>query len=728
MHWLEDDLASRTVADRVAMYKKFLKPEEFAKYSRERDRIRLVEDTDGDGKADKSTVFDDDFHRTESGIAAGVLARKGDVYVTCIPDLLLLKDTKGDGHADFRKVLSTGYGVHNGFIGHDLHGLRIGPDGLLYFSIGDRALNVERPGKPPLTLLEGGSVLRCELDGSNLEVVATGLRNPQELAFTETGDLFTVDNNSDGGDRARLVWIVPGADNGWRIGYQFLEKPSSRGIWNSEKMWYPAWEGQAAYIFPPLANFSDGPSGLAYNPGTGLSKDWNQHFFLCDFRGSAGNSGIRSFAIKPKGAAFELVDSREFFWGACVTDCDFGFDGNLYVTDWVDGWPKPGKGRIWKVSDPSSSENPAVSETRKLISEGFEKRPSDELIKLLAHPDMRVRQEAQFALADLARSGDPQAVRNLLYPVALKDTNRLARFHALWCLGQIARGKPDADPMTAPVVPLLKDQDPEIRVQTLKLLGSCQGNPNELLPLLKDAEPRVRFYALMAVASNPDRDAVEPTIALLNTDDGKDPYLRHAAVMALSACYRKTPEMARAILAHADDSNPSVRMAVLLTLRNQLDENIARFLNDAEPSIVLEAARAIVEKGDGKFPASMPKVAALSTKSGLSEPLWRRVIAAAEGQGPGQGDAKALASVAGRNDVPAPIRVEALEILSSWASPPRLHRLNGLAREVKARPAAPAIEALAPVLDSIVKTAPDKVRKAAATAAGKLGIEARGRP
>ena len=351
MHWLDTDLASRTVADRVAMYKKFLKPEEFDRYSLEHDRIRLIEDTDHDGKADKATVFADDFHGTEFGIAAGVLARKGDVYFTCIPNLYLLRDTNHDGKADESKVLSTGYGVHNGFIGHDLHGLRFGPDGRLYFSIGDRALNVVTAFGQKVENIDSGAVLRCDPDGSNLEVFATGLRNPQELAFNEVGDLFSVDNNSDGGDRARIVWLVEGSDSGWRMGYQFVERPNPRGIWNSEKMWYPAWDGQAAYIFPPLANFSDGPSGFTFNPGTALGKDERNRFFLCDFRGSSGNSGIRSFALKPKGAAYEMVDDRQPLWGAAVTDCDFGPDGALYVTDWVDGWQKPGKGRIWKVTD-----------------------------------------------------------------------------------------------------------------------------------------------------------------------------------------------------------------------------------------------------------------------------------------------------------------------------------------------------------------------------------------
>jgi quinoprotein glucose dehydrogenase len=221
MYWLDDDLACRTVADRVAMYHKHDGKRFSDRYEKERERVRLVEDTTGSGKADKSTVFRDDFGRAEDGLGAGLLVRKGNVYFTCIPDLWLLKDTKGTGTADVKESLATGFGVHTGFIGHDVHGLRVGPDGRLYFSIGDRGLNVKTKEGKHLYCPDSGAVLRCELDGSNLEIFATGLRNPQELAFDDFGNLFTVDNNSDAGDQARFVHIVEGGDSGWRMGYQY---------------------------------------------------------------------------------------------------------------------------------------------------------------------------------------------------------------------------------------------------------------------------------------------------------------------------------------------------------------------------------------------------------------------------------------------------------------------------------------------------------------------------
>src|SRR5262249_44679692 len=147
-------------------------------------------------------------------------------------------------------------------------------------------------------------------------------------------------------------------------------------------------------------NLGDGPSGLTYYPGVGFGDKYKGHFFLADFRGGPGNSGIRTFKNEPNGASFKLVDGGQFIWGTLPTDVEFGYDGGLYFSDWVDGWGRPRKGRIYKVTDPEGIKNPAVAEVKKLFAEGFEQRSAEELAKLLGHADQRVRQEAQFTLAE----------------------------------------------------------------------------------------------------------------------------------------------------------------------------------------------------------------------------------------------------------------------------------------------------------------------------------------
>jgi quinoprotein glucose dehydrogenase len=703
MDWLDEDLACRTVEDRIALLKRRL-GKNVARYGIEHERIRLIEDTKGTGQADRSTVFADGFNRIEDGIAAGLLARGKDVWYACLPDLWLLRDSKGTGKADVRKKLHSGYGVHVGYLGHDLHGLVLGPDNKLYCSIGDRGLNVRADGKQHF-YPDTGAVLRCNLDGSELEVYAIGLRNPQELAFDNHGNLFTGDNNSDGGDQARWVHIVEGGDSGWRIGYQFGTVTGNRGPWNAEKLWHPLHPGQASYIVPPIANVADGPAGLAYYPGLGLPDRYRDHFFLCDFRGGAGQSGVRSFANRPKGASFEMVDQHQFVWSVLATDCDFGMDCAFYISDWVDGWNKTGKGRIYKVTDPKQAKSPAVLEVRKLMAEGMSKRGLPKLARLLHHKDRRVRQEAHLALAARGKDALPT-----LTTVATNGEG-LARLHAIWALGIVGRKEPTA---YKALLPLTRAADAEVRAQAAKVLGEGKvvEGLNRLIALSKDEEPRVRFLAVLALARLGRSEAVAPVLVMLRDNNDRDAYLRHAGVMALASC-ADTKALAMA----ADDPSVAVRRAVLLAQRRGNSPAVAQFLNDTDAELVLEAARAI---NDVPIEPAMPKLAALINRRGLSEPLAYRVLNANFRLGKAE-NARAVARFAARSDVGESLRLEAVRQLGDWARPSGRDRVMGLWRPLPNRPATVAAEALRPALGGIF-SGPNKLRQEAAKVAAKLGV------
>jgi len=413
--------------------------------------------------ADEAAVFADDFALPETGIGAGLLVRhpKGggrEVFYTDIPDVWRLVDADGDGHADKQQSLSTGWGVRVAFMGHDMHGLRIGPDGRLYWSIGDRGFSVRTPEGELLHYPFTGAVLRCELDGSRLTVVHTGLRNPQELAFDDRGDLFTGDNNCDAGDQARLVPIVEGGDSGWRQPGQWLD---DRGPWGREKLWAPRFDGQAAWIIPPIANLASGPSGLAHEPGTALPSVAHQ-FLLCDFTGGADSSHIWAFPFVDDGAFYKLGDVTDLLGGVLVTDCDFGPDGALYVADWVEGWSGANKGRIWRVTDPAQQQQPIVAETRALLGGDWSARSVGSLELLLAHPDQRVRTQAEFELADRGRVG-----WDALRRAAFDRGGGLQRLHGIWGLGFAARRDADAWPLLGG---LWDDDDPEVRAQLQRVL------------------------------------------------------------------------------------------------------------------------------------------------------------------------------------------------------------------------------------------------------------------
>ncbi len=718
MNWLDDDLACRTVADRVAMYKKFL-GKGFAAYNVQHERVRRIVDRDGDGRADLATVFADGFNDPSAGIGAGVLARKNDIWFACIPWLWKLRDTNGDGRAEERTLLHEGYGVHVGFLGHDLHGLRFGPDGRLYFSIGDRGFNVKTREGSTLTVPDTGSVLRCNPDGTDLEVFATGLRNPQELAFDEYGNLFTGDNNSDSGDKARWVYVVEGGDSGWRIGYQFIESPNSRGPWNEEKLWNPAFAGQAAYIVPPIANLADGPSGLTYDPGvTLLPAQFKNHFFLVDFRGSSGQSGIRTFSLRRKGASFQLVDPRQFVWSVLATDADFGPDGALYFSDWVEGWEMTKKGRIYRVLDPARRDDPQVREVKTLLAQGMASRPNDELAGLLAHADMRVRQEAQFELAVRGDEGWKALARS-----AGPGEKTLPRLHAIWGLGQAGRTIRDGRRTSqwSALAPLLADPDPEVRAQAAKVVGEAKEPKSfeALIGLLDDASPRVRFFAAIALAKLGRSDAAGPLFELLRANADNDPYLRHAGVMGLIGS-GKSDTWTKA----ARDESPAVRMGALLAMRRHQDPAITGFLSDPDPRIVLEAARAI---NDVPITTALSGLAEVRLTSGASLPLLRRVLNANFRLGRAE-HAAVLADSAVRSDLPAAARVLALQMLATWKKPSGRDQVMGLWRPIPPRPAQPAADALQPKVAALLASTPITVQTAAVVAIAALGIKEAGVP
>ncbi|MGH7168743.1 MAG: HEAT repeat domain-containing protein, partial [Gemmataceae bacterium] len=635
------------------------------------------------------------------------------IYYTNIPDLWLLRDTKGTGKADVRRSLASGFGVHVAFLGHDMHGLRMGPDGLLYFSIGDRGVNVRTQEGATLFYPDTGAVLRCEPDGSNLEVVHTGLRNPQELAFDAHGDLFSVDNNSDSGDRARLVHIIEGGDSGWRTGYQYGSDFSDRGPWNAEKIWHLPNADQPAFVVPPLAHITSGPSGFCYNYGaTALPQRYADHFFVCDFRGSSGGSGVYSFAVKPKGASFEVADGHPFIWSVLATDCDFGPDGAFYLSDWVSGWGLTGKGRIYRFADTEAAKKPAVAEVKKLLAEGFERRSGAELARLLGHVDLRVRQEAQFALADRGADSIP-----LLAKAAKEEKKQLARLHAIWGLGQLGRR---GEKVRAPLRSLLTDTDAEVRRQAARALGwLTEAAASDLVPLLKDGEPRVRCQAALSLSrpsvrfADGDADAIwNSLVRLLEDNADRDAYLRHAAAKAMA----RYP--GQQLASAAKHLSSSVRLAAVLALRQQKGDLVWAFLDDPEPRIVLEAARVlhdVLPAQDGK------PLAARLNRPNMPPPFVLRALHAHFRLGKSE-NAAAVAAYAARADAPEKMRIEALKLLGQWAKPPRRDQVTGLTQNLAPRDAKLAAAAIKQSLGGLFSGSNAVHQEAAKVAAG-LGIK-----
>ena len=718
---LEDDLRITTLEQRRAMFEKHLTKFEggwdwFTRYT---DQVRLVEDRDGDGRADRSTVFATDFNQPLDGMAAGVIARDGDVWLTCIPKLWRLRDANDDGVADEREALLDGFGVNAGFLGHDLHGLAWGPDGKLYFSIGDRGFDVKTREGTNVATARRGAVFRCLPDGREFEVLHTGLRNPQEIAFDQYGNLFAADNNCDKGDHSRLVYVVEGGDSGWHMAFQTIPEPYLTGPWHAERMWHvdgaPEAAGiQPAWVLPPVGKLGAGPSGFTYYPGLGLSERYLDHFFMCNFTGAGG---IESFALKRKGAAFEIIDAHDFLKPIMATDADFGYDGRMYVSDFVGlEWNGGSKGgRLYRVFDPNYVNSSQATEVRELFAAGFKHRENDELATLLRHADMRLRQRAQFALAERG-----EKAIGVFRTIVGERENLLARLHALWGLGQVARDHRD---VLADIAALLDDPQLELRAHAARILGELRSTEHAaaLIARLKDDEPRVRMFAALALGRLRHAQAAAPLVELLRTNADQDRYIRHAAVVALTSIGDRD-----LIGAAASDKDVPVRMAALLVMRRWRDSRIVRFLDDSEIQLVTEAARAIHDvQLDGEPLTKLAQSAAriIASPTPLPEPLVRRMIDA-NFKIARRDNIELLARIAAAPRTSDFARRETLQSLALLTSAVPRDRVNGVWAPHAPTDATLVREVLDQHVAAILSETPAALSEAAAGMVDQLGLKA----
>ena len=680
-YWLMDDLASRSVDDRRAYIEKWLAagkfedPEHFhARY----DSLARLDDTDGDGVPDARHELAR-WNDTVDGPAAGVEVREGEVFVTVIPDVVRLRDEDGDGEADAIETLVHGYGVKTSLVGHDLHGLVFGPDGRLYFSMGDRGYRIELPDGRVLEPALGpgrGAIFRMKPDGSELEVFATGVRNPQELAFDDYGNLFTGDNNGDGGDKARVVYLVEGGETGWAMPYQTLVGDYIRGPWVAERLWDLAHETQPAWVLPPVGHLGNGPAGFAHYPGLGLPDRYDGHFFLADYGYIPARSGVWSFALEPDGAGFRMVDEHPFVWSVLSTDFDFGWDGHLYVTDFSQIGQTQ---RLLRASHAEAGQDPRLAETARIAQEGMAARSDAELAELLHHPDQRLRIRAQDALAG---RGDGPAFAALARD---GDAELVPRLHGLWGLGQLG---PDAlREGLGDGLAWTDAEAPEFRAQVAKVIGDARAPDwnDTLVAWLAAPDPRVRFFAAQALGRIAAPEAVGPLFAMLRENADRDPFLRHAAIYALYRIGNLD-----AVLERAGDPDVAVRRAVLLVLRHASDPRIARYLDDPDPLLVVEAARAIY---DLPLDGAMPELARLAPGLApvdeedrqVGRALHRRVLGANLRVRDEDGALALAGYAADESQLPA-LRELALEALGEYPEPGPRDFTMGFYRPLETRP------------------------------------------
>src|SRR4051794_27196366 len=303
-----------------------------------RDEVRLVEDIDGDGYADKASVYAAGFNSIQ-----GLAYRDGTLYVMHAPFLSAVSDADGDGAAEGRRDLLTGLGLppeKNPSRLHCANGVVVGHDGWLYLALGDNGCDVPRPEGDRL-VYHGGGILRGRPDGRDLHVFAPGLGNIYDVALDAELNVFVRDNENDGGDYLiRVDHSVHGADHGYP--YLYAERPDEP--------------------LPSLAVLGRGSSagGLCYLE-TGFPAEYRGDLFFCEW----GRSVVRH-RPRRSGSGFELSEQAEFAaggdgdpYGLKPTDLVAQRDGSLLGADWAEGQqPKRGRGRLYRITANGPSRTP----------------------------------------------------------------------------------------------------------------------------------------------------------------------------------------------------------------------------------------------------------------------------------------------------------------------------------------------------------------------------------
>ncbi len=511
-----------------------------------RSRIRLLEDTDGDGKYDKVTVFAD--HVLE---VSGLMPWKGGLLVTSAPDIYFMKDTDGDGKADVRQVLFHGFSLVDpeGRITN----LRLRLDNWIYAANSGSNGSITQPDHPerPPVLVRGAD-FRFRPD-RGLAEPASG---PTQfgMALDDWGDRFISQNTV----HIRNV-VVPMQ---YLIRAPLLEVSAvSQDISDHGRpdvrifpLTHPQkWRQERTRIRQQRYNENKlnrieqvGGYFTAATGGTAYTGDaWPQEYRNTIFTGDVSANLVHRDILKPDGVTFlahRAKDGVEFLASTDVwfRPCNFANapDGNLYMTDIyrefietpasipeeikknMDFYAGANMGRIWRIA----SNHPLRQGN---LRPQLGKASTAELVQLLASTNGWHQTTAQRLLVDRQ---DHSAVP-LLEEMAAKNANPVARARALWTLEGLDALEP------ALVLQLLKDSEPRVREQAIRVAEEVapKSRPvaDQLRAMIKDADTRVQFQLAFSLGQLRDASRLEP-LAQLALAHQNDHWFRTAVLSSVA--------------------------------------------------------------------------------------------------------------------------------------------------------------------------------------------------
>jgi putative membrane-bound dehydrogenase-like protein len=403
---------------------------------KEGDRIVVLVDINADGKADEAKTF---YQSPEIVSPLGICIApypdgKGmKVFVCHSPDILVFEDKDGDLKADGppNKFLTGFRGFDHD---HGVHGINIGPDGKLYFTVGDAGVGglQSSDGKGPKwtnnnTDCQKGTVWRCDMDGTNLELIAHNFRNNYECCVNSFGEVWLSDNDDDGNQQTRICFVMPGGN------YGYGPRGPGQTHWHEE---------QPGIVHKTLRTGFGSPTGITFYEGALFDKKYTGSLLHCD----AGPREVRWFHIKPKGAGHELEKE------VLLTSTDNWFrpsdvcvapDGSIIVADWYDrgvgghGMGDPTDGRIYRIT-PKGHKGYTMPEVKLDTKEG--------VLAALSSPSQTTRWQAIQWLNSRTQEEEEEALGAALASTESGDDVLLAR--TMWRLSRPIH--PAKDPPPAP--------------------------------------------------------------------------------------------------------------------------------------------------------------------------------------------------------------------------------------------------------------------------------------
>lgn len=467
-------------------------------------RILRLEDTDGDGKFDKSIVFADKLMFPE-----GTMWHDGSLYVSAVPSIWKLTDTDGDGRADKREEWFQGKTMTG--CANDLHGPYLGPDGWIYWAKGAFAEQTHMVhGREWKT--KASHLFRCRPDGSHLEPVMTGgMDNPVDVVFNADGDRFfttTFFVHPGGGLRDGLIHAVYGGVYG-----------KEHGVLDGHP--------RTGELMPVLSHLGPAaPCGLAIYESPVFGKEYQQNLFACNFN----LHRVTRHILTKKGGSYESKDS-EFVVSSNLdfhpTDILEDADGSLLIVD-TGGWYKlccPSsqlwkpdiRGGIYRVRRKDAAK---VEDPRGMKLAWKDVKASEHVLRLDdARPAVKKRASEQLA------RGGVDALETMAFVIGAGKSPELSR-NAIWTLARMEQT--DARELTRSA---LEHQYPGCELAALQSISLWRDE--QALPLLLDLLPKRKDCTLVAegLGRIGDSSAVAPLLKELS--ESRDRAMEHALIYAL---------------------------------------------------------------------------------------------------------------------------------------------------------------------------------------------------